>query len=61
MNEPTAETRSAEAEVQVEITSEMIEAGETELLRYNSEYESAADAARRIYEAMTNASSSRHE
>jgi len=44
--------RQAGAEDEIEITEEMIEAGTHELARYNSEFESAEDAVRRIFEAV---------
>jgi hypothetical protein len=42
----------AEAEDEIEITPAMIEAGISELSRYNPDYESKDEAVARIYEAM---------
>ena len=46
------DTFEAEAEDEIEITSAMIEAGISELSRYNPDYESKDEAVARIYEAM---------
>lgn len=39
-------------EDEIEVTPEMIEAGVTELVGYNDDFESAEDAIRRIWQAM---------
>ena len=41
-----------------EITPEMVRAGVVELRAYNDDYESAEDAVRRIYQSMSESSSS---
>ena len=38
---------------EIEVTPEMIEAGVTELVRFNPDYEAEADAVARIFRAMT--------
>ncbi len=46
---------SADIDLEIEITPEMIEAGCTEIASYNLDFESREDAVRRIYSEMEKA------